>query len=99
MLTWHTLVETSLPKKLVRLAKIICIYVVCIRAMMNELLKIQQDMGAPQQQHHHPQATARDEGDVGMIADPDDWVANLPKFGIYHRGYTTVHWLQVFRPL
>ncbi|MGB0232827.1 MAG: hypothetical protein ACPF9V_03970 [Candidatus Puniceispirillaceae bacterium] len=32
-------------------------------------------------------------------ADPNDWVADLPKFGIYHRGYTTNHWLQVFRPL
>ena len=66
--------------------------------MMNELLKIQRDLGAPQQQPRHQQA-ALDEDAENISADPNDWVADLPKFGIYHRGYTTSHWLQVFRPL
>ena len=66
---------------------------------MNELLRIQQDMGAPQQQQRHQQAAVLDEDAADILADPDDWVADLPKFGIYHHGYTTNHWLQVFRPL
>ena len=67
--------------------------------MMNELLKIQQDMGAPRQEHRRKQAAVCDEDQVDILADPQDWIADLPKFGIYHRGYTTNHWLQVFRPL
>ena len=86
-------------KKRVGPAKIICIRVVFLTAMMNELLKIQQDMGAPQQQQRRHQVAVRDEGDADILADPNDWVADLPKFGIYHRGYTTNHWLQVFRPV
>ena len=66
--------------------------------MMNELLKIQQDMGAPPQQQLRQQATPVDEDEVDTLANPNDWLADLPKFGIYHRGYTTNHWLQVFRP-
>ena len=67
--------------------------------MMNELLKIQQDMGAPQQQQHRKQAAVSEEEEAYNMPDPNDWVANLPKFGVYHCGYTTNHWLQVFRPL
>ena len=67
--------------------------------MMNELLKIQQDMGAPQQQQRLRQAAVPDVDEAAILADPNDWVADLPKFGIYHRGYTTNHWLQVFRHL
>ena len=85
-------------KKVDQLAKIICIFVVVLVAMMSELLKIQQDLGAPQQQRRQ-QAAADDDGEADTLADPNDWVANFPKFGIYHRGYTTNHWLQVFRPL
>ena len=68
---------------------------------MNELLKIQQDMAAPQQQQQQQrqQKSPDDDGDAGNWADPNDWLADLPKFGLYHRGYTTNHWLQVFRPL
>ena len=80
-------------------AKIICTFVVYLIAMMNELLKIQQDMGAPQQKQRRQQATALDNDEADIAADPHDWLADLPKFGIYHRGYTTNQWLQVFRPL
>ena len=76
-----------------------CSYVVVVKAMMNELLKIQQDMGKPQQQPRRQQAAARDEDELDYLANPNDWLADLPKFGIYHRGYTTNHWLQVFRTL
>ena len=84
-------------KKLGILPKIICIHVVFLPAMMNELLKIQQDMGAPQQRQRRQQAAVLEEDTADIKADPDDWVADLPKFGVYHRGYTTNHWLQVFR--
>ena len=57
------------------LAKIICIHVVFLTAMMNELLKIQQDMGAPQQQQRRQQAAVPDEDAADIVADPDDWVA------------------------
>ena len=67
--------------------------------MMNDLLKIQQEMGTPQQRQIRQQTAACDEDEVNSWADPNDWVADLPKFGIYHRGYTTNHWLQVFRQL
>ena len=68
--------------------------------MMNELLKIQQDTAAPQhQQQQRQQKSPGDDNDAGNLADPNDWLADLPKFGLYHRGYTTNHWLQVFRPL
>ena len=66
---------------------------------MNELLKIQQDMGSRQQQQRPQQAAVRDKDKADISVDLNDWVADLPKFGTYHRGYTTSHWLQVFRPL
>ena len=67
--------------------------------MMNELLKIQQDMGAPRQQQHRERVAVRDEDTAANMADPIYWVADLPKFDIYHRDYTTNHWLQVFRSI
>ena len=67
--------------------------------MMNELLKIQQDMGTPQQHQPRQQTDMHDAEEADSPANPNDWVADLPKFGIYHRGYTTNHWLQVFRQL
>ena len=78
--------------------KIICIHVVLIFVMMNELLKIQQDMGTPRQQQHREQVAVHDEDKAGVMADSNNWMADLPKFDIYHRDYTTNHWLQVFRP-
>lgn len=84
-------------KKIDGLAKKVCVLVVFLVEMMNELLKIQQDMGAPQQQQRH-RTTVHDNDEVDILPDPNDWVAELPKFGIYHRGYTTNQWLQVFRP-
>jgi len=67
-------------------------------AMINDLLKIQQDMGAPQHYAGRRQKDARDDQEASEWGNPDDWVANVPKFSLYHNGYTTQHWLQVFRP-
>ena len=67
---------------------------------MSDLLKIQQDMTAPQQQQTQRQRKgSADENDAGGWADPNDWLADAPKSDFYHRDYTTSHWLQVFRPL
>ena len=95
----HHSVQMSVLKKLGIVPKIICVHVVFLIAMMNELLKIQQDMGAPGQQRQREQVAARDEDRTNIMADPTDWVADLPKFDIYHRDYTTNHWLRVFRPI
>ena len=95
----HDSVQISVLKKLGILPKIICIHVVFLTAMMNELLKIQQDMGAPRQQQQREQVAVSDEDRANIMADPTDWVADLPKFDIYHRDYTTNHWLRVFRPV
>ena len=95
----HALVHASVREKTGKLAKIICIHVVFIAVMMNELLKIQQDMGAPRQQREREQVAVSDEERANIMADPTDWVADLPKFDIYHRDYTTNHWLRVFRPI
>ena len=92
-------VQASVLKKLGFEPKILCIYVVFLTAMMNELLKIQQDMGAPRQQQQREQGAVCDEDRANIMADPTDWVADLPKFDIYHRDYTTNHWLRVFRPI
>ena len=79
------------------MTKIICVHVVFLTAMMNELLKIQQDMGAPRQQQQRETVAVRDEDRADIMADQIGWVADLPKFDIYHREYTTNHWLRVFR--
>ena len=86
-------------KKAGELANIIRIFVVLKMAMMNELLKIQQDMGTPRQQQHREQVAVHDEDKAGVMADSNNWMADLPKFDIYHRDYTTNHWLRVFRPI
>ena len=86
-------------KKSSTVAKIICIHVVLVIVMMNELLKIQQDMGAQRQHQHREQVAVHDEDRVGIMANPNDWMADFPKFDIYHRDYTTNHWLRVFRPI
>ena len=93
----HDSVQASVLKKLVIVPKIICMHVVFLTAMMNELLKIQQDMGTPRQQQHREQVAVHDEDKAGVMADSNNWMADLPKFDIYHRDYTTNHWLQVFR--
>ena len=98
-LSSHDSVQASVQKKLVIVPKIICMHVVFLTAMMNELLKIQQDMGAPRQQQQREQVAVCDEDSTNIMADPTDWVADLPKFDIYHRDYTTNHWLKVFRPI
>ena len=99
MLVSQDSVQMSVLKKLSIVPKIICIYVVFLTAMMNELLKIQQDMGAPRQQQQREQVVVGDEDGANIMSDPTDWVADLPKFDIYHRDYTTNHWLRVFRPI
>ena len=95
----HDSVDVGVRKKLGIVPKIICVHVVFLTAMMNALLKIQQDMGAPGQQRQREQVAVHDEDRTNIMVDSTDWVADLLKFDIYHRDYTTKHWLRVFRPI
>lgn len=65
--------------------------------MLNELIKIQNDLGKPRQSHGQQASSLVDGNEADVSADPNDWVAETPSFGFYHQGYTTNHWLQVFR--
>ena len=67
--------------------------------MMNELLKIQQDMGAPQQHQPRREVAMRDKEDADGLADPNEWVADLQNLAFITVNTTTNHWLQVFRQL
>ena len=53
------------------------------------------------QQHQQRQRKGQHDEEVTLDewGDPKDWIAEVPKFGLYHRGYTTNHWLQVFRTI
>ena len=70
-------------------------HVVKIR-MMNDLLKIQNEMGLPQGQSRHPRADR--ELDYDEVVDvQSEWLGISTKYSPYHTGYTTSHWLMVFR--
>ena len=65
--------------------------------MMNDLIQIQKDLGAPQREprSHLSSDEELDESEDGY--DPRDWLAMPVKHNHYHKGYTTNHWLSVFR--
>jgi hypothetical protein len=67
--------------------------------MINDLLKIKQDMASTHQREPHRKKGGGDDevNDSSEWANPNDWVASIPKSGLYHREYTTEQWLQVFR--
>ena len=64
--------------------------------MLNDFLKIQKDLGAP------PREPRRLVLDEELDAPEDgydlgDWLAMSVNHSRYHKGYTTNHWLSVFR--
>ena len=63
---------------------------------MNDLLKIQKDLGASQRERRRlapdEELDAPEDG-----YDPRDWLAMPVNHSPYHKGYTTNHWLSVFR--
>ena len=65
--------------------------------MMNDLLQIQKDLGAPQREPRRP-LTSDEELDASEDGyEPRDWLAMPVNHSRYHKGYTTNHWLSVFR--
>ncbi len=64
--------------------------------MMNDLLKIQNEMGLPQGQSHSPQADHELDYDE-VVDDQSEWLGVPTNYSPYHTGYTTNHWLMVFR--
>ena len=64
--------------------------------MMNDLLKIKSEMGLPQGQSSP--LGADHELDYDEVADDQsEWLGVSVNYSPYHTGYTTNHWLMVFR--
>jgi len=64
--------------------------------MMNDLMKIQNEMGLPQGQSR----PLRDEHDLDhdeVVEDQSEWLGVPTNYSYYHKGYTTNQWLMVFR--
>ena len=67
--------------------------------MMNDLLQIQKDLGAPPRE---PSKHRAPDDDIEISEggyDPKDWLAMPVNHCRYHKGYTTNHWLSVFRAI
>ena len=64
--------------------------------MMNDLLKIQNEMGLPQGQSL-PYRPDREQDYDEVVDDQNEWLGISPNHSPYHSGYTTNHWLMVFR--
>ena len=64
--------------------------------MMNDLLKIQNEMGLPRDRSGSPLVGRELDHDEG-VDDQSDWLGVSTNYSPYHTGYTTNHWLMVFR--
>ena len=65
--------------------------------MMNDLLQIQKYLGAPQRELRRRQMSDEELDASEDGYDPRDWLAMPVSHSRYHKGYTTNHWLSVFR--
>ncbi|MDB3880326.1 hypothetical protein N9315_04350 [Alphaproteobacteria bacterium] len=65
--------------------------------MMNDLLQIQKDLGASQREPRRRLASDEELDALEDGHDPGDWLAMPANHSLYHKGYTTNHWLSVFR--
>ncbi len=64
--------------------------------MMNDLMKIQNEMGSPKGQSHSPRSDVELD-DQEVVNDQSEWLGVSTNYSLYHTGYTTNHWLMVFR--
>lgn len=64
--------------------------------MMNDLLKIQNEMGLPQGQSR-PLSADLDSDSDEVVDYQSEWLGVPTNYSPYHTGYTTNHWLMVFR--
>ena len=74
----------------------IYLYHVVLLSMMNDLLKIQSEMGLPQGQSRRL-STDHDLDCDEVVDDQSEWLGVPTNYSPYHTGYTTNHWLMVFR--
>ena len=65
--------------------------------MMRDLLQIQKDLGSPQREPRRRMAPDEELDAAEDGYDPQDWLAMPVNCSRYHKGYTTNHWLSVFR--
>jgi hypothetical protein len=65
--------------------------------MINDLLQIQKDLGAPQREPRRRAASGEELDATEDGYDSRDWLAMPINHSRYHKGYTTNHWLSVFR--
>ena len=65
--------------------------------MMSDLLQIQKDLGAPRRDPRRRLASDEELDASEDGYDPQDWLAMPVNHSRYHNGYTTNHWLSVFR--
>lgn len=72
---------------------------VFIGVMMNDLLQIQKDLGAPPRESRQRRVSGDDMETNEDGYDPKDWLAMPVNHCRYHKGYTTNHWLSVFRAI
>ena len=62
----------------------------------NELLKIQNGMGSPDDQAR-PHLAGNELHNDEVADDQNNWLGISVNYSPYHLGYTTNHWLMVFR--
>ena len=65
--------------------------------MLNDFLKIQKDLGAPPRERLRRLAPDEELDAPEDGYDPQDWLEMPVDHSRYHKGYTTNHWLSVFR--
>lgn len=65
--------------------------------MMNDLLQIQKDLGAPPREPFSRLESGEELDATEDGYDLGDWLALPINHSRYHKGYTTNHWLSVFR--
>ena len=78
-------------------ANIIHFYAVTNGVMLNELMHIQKELGQSPQPRQMRRADSDDEQRPEESYDPLDWLASPFDNSRFHVGYTTNHWLEVFR--
>ena len=66
--------------------------------MMNDLLKIKNEMGLPQGKSSPLRADHEQDYDE-VAGGHSEWLGISINYSPYHTGYTTNHWLEVFRAL
>ncbi len=64
--------------------------------MVNDLIRIKNDMGMPGGQERFSREDPQ-EGYDEVLDDQSEWLGISAKYSPYHAGYTTNHWLMVFR--